>query len=292
MDSEEEAIREKYSENGTLAALHRYEQQRLDDLREETEGWLEEFREATKKVEVISGEALNKPSLKKATLAELLADAYSVIESQYGLLSDLQRANGELKTELLGTQSKMIRLQEEQLKCNAEQLQSLQTTVQSTVKDTMQSEIKSYSSVLTAGPTPAAVISPDALKKVVQAVVEEEDRSRNVILFGLSEENAENLSGEVGDLFGSVDEKPTFVASRIGKKIAGKARPVKVTLSGNVAAQQILYKAKRLRSVEKFKSVFVSPDMSPDERARHRQLILDLKRTIAEQPAKKHFIRQ
>ena len=70
-------------------------------------------------------------------------------------------------------------------------------------------------------------------KKVVQAVVEEEDRSKNVMLFGLEEDKNETISEKVEEVFVSVGEKPSFVASRIGKKSNGKARPVKVTLMGN-----------------------------------------------------------
>ena len=97
-------------------------------------------------------------------------------------MRDLRTANDLLKTELLESQSTVIKIQREQWKCNREQFQSLQTTVKSTVQETM----KSYSSALTEKSTPA-IISPEILKKVVQAVVEEEDRSKNIMLFGLKE---------------------------------------------------------------------------------------------------------
>ncbi|KAL5260411.1 hypothetical protein ACHWQZ_G010510 [Mnemiopsis leidyi] len=60
------------------------------------------------------------------------------------------------------------------------------------IANTMQSEMKSYSSALTQK-VPPAVISSDVLKKVVKAVVEEEDRSKNIMLFGLDEEKNETL---------------------------------------------------------------------------------------------------
>ena len=151
-------------------------------------------------------------------------------------MRDLRAATDLLKTELLESQSTVIKIQSEQWECNREQFQSLQTTVKSTVQETMQSEMKSYSSDLT--------------------------------------------------------EKPSFLALRVGKKSASKARPVKVTLTGNGSVNQILMKARRLRTVEAYKPVFLSPDRSPDERTQHRQLILDLKQKVAKQPDKKHFIRQ
>ena len=207
------------------------------------------------------------------------------------MVRDLRAANELLKTELLESQSTVIKIQSEQWKCNREQFQSLQTTVKSTVQETMQSEMKSYSSALTEN-SPPAIFSPETLKKVVQAVVEEEDRSKNLMLFGLEEELNETLSNKVSEVFVSVGEKPSFLALRVGKRSASKTRPVKVTLTGNGSVNQILMKARRLRTVEAYKSVFLSPDRSPDERTQHRQLILDLKQKVAQQPDKKHFIRQ
>ena len=60
------------------------------------------------------------------------------------------------------------------------------------------------------------------------------------MLFGLEEDKNENLSEKVGEVFVSVGEKPSFVASRLGKKAGSKARPVKVTLTGNGLVNQIL----------------------------------------------------
>jgi hypothetical protein len=290
----EEYIRKNYiQEDGSRAVLNRIDPEYLDDLHDETETWFQDIREITKcqDVEQISDEMFNKSGIKKAKLAELLGEVVSLVEKQREMVRDLRTANDLLKTELLESKSAMIKIQSEQLKCNTEQLQSLQTAVKSTVQNTMQSEMKSYSSVLAEKPQ-HAIISPEALKKVVQAVVEEEDRSKNVMLFGLEEDKNETISEKVEEVFVSVGEKPSFVASRIGKKSNGKARPVKVTLTGNSSVSQILFKAKRLRTVEAHKSVFISPDMSPDERARHKQLVMDLKSKISNQPDKRHFIRQ
>ena len=94
------------------------------------------------------------------------------------------------------------------------------------------------------------------------------------------------MSNKVGEVLVFVGEKPSFLALRVGKKSASKARPVKVTLTGNGSVNQISMKARRLRTVEAYKSVFLSPDRSPDELTQHRQLILDLKQKVAQQPNK------
>ena len=287
-------IRQEYIQEGGLrAVLRRIDAEYLIDLEDEVKTWYESVLETTKckNIGEVSEEIFNKSSIKKAQLAELLGDVLSTIEKQHEMVRDLRAAHDLLKTELLELQSAMFKIQNEQLKCNQEQFQSLQTTVKSTVQDTMQSEMKSYSSALTEK-SPLAIISPETLKKVVQAVVEEEDRSKNLMLFGLEEEKNETLSNKIGEVFVSIGEKPSFVASRVGKKSTSKARPVKVTLTGNGSVNHILTKARRLRTVESYKSVFLSPDRSPDERNQHIQLVLDLKQKVIQQPGKKHFIRQ
>ena len=72
--------------------------------------------------------------------------------------------------------------------------------------------IKSYSqAVLKASPN--TTITEKSLKKAVQKAVSEEDRSRNVLIFGLKETDEEKLH---------------FEAVRIGRKSADKTRPVKM----------------------------------------------------------------
>ena len=290
----EEYIRTNYIlEDGSRAVLNRVDPEYLDDLSDETEEWIQDVRKLSKcqDIEEISDEQFNKSGITKLKLAELLGRVVSLVDKQRVMVRDLRTANDLLKTDLLESKSTVLKIQSDQLKCNYEQFRSLQTSVKSTVQNKMQSEMKSYSSVLAEKPTPS-IISPEALKRVVQAVVEEEDRSKNIMLFGLKEDKNETLSDKVDEVFVSVGEKPSFVATRIGKKSADKTRPVKITLTSNGLVNQILYKSKRLRTVEALKSVFMSPDMSPDERARHKQLVMDLKLKISDQPERRHYIRQ
>ena len=69
------------------------------------------------------------------------------------------------------------------------------------------------------------------LKEVVKSVVQEEDRSRNVMVFGLPERKDEKLEERVQEVFQEIGLKPTLQASRVGKINQGKSkRPVKVSL--------------------------------------------------------------
>ena len=62
------------------------------------------------------------------------------------------------------------------------------------------------------------VLSEKILKKVVQEAVTDDDRSRNVVVFGLADEAAEDLDSKISGLFDDIEEKPSFEAVRIGER--------------------------------------------------------------------------
>ena len=65
----------------------------------------------------------------------------------------------------------------------------------------------------------------------MRETLDQNDRSRNVMLFGLPEGKSENLEQTVGHVFEELGEKPVVVeVSRIGQK-STTSRPVIVTLS-------------------------------------------------------------
>ena len=173
------------------------------------------------------------------------------------------------------------------------ELDSVQRTVKTVVENTVQAEIKSYSAAVSKhSPSSASTFTAENLKKVVQNVVAEEDRSRNVLIFGLKEDAGEKLCDKICDVFEQMAEKPRFEAARIGNKVAEKHRADKVSFGNSSTVHQILIKAKELRLSQCFKTVFyISPDRSPEERAVHKQLVLDLKRKVTENPNKRYFIR-
>ena len=85
----------------------------------------------------------------------------------------------------------MIQIQSELLTSKTEQLDSLQTTVKTSVEDSVKTELVLYSAAV----QNAQTIAPDTLKAVVRNVVEEEGRS--LMVFGLPEEANENLCDKV-----------------------------------------------------------------------------------------------
>ena len=110
-----------------------------------------------------------------------------------------------------------------------------------------------------------AVVTEKSLKSVVRSKIEDEDRSKNLIIFGLTEQDGEKLDSKVIDMLSELNAKPRVSTSRIGVKRDDKpddsaCRPVKVKLLNSTITHQILQKARNLRNVDKYKSVYICPD--------------------------------
>ena len=143
---------------------------------------------------------------------------------------------------------------------------------------------------------PPPTIAPETVKTLVRSVVEEEDRSRSFMVFGLSEETGEGedqLVSKVGEVLQDIGEKPRVEVIRLGtpSSTSSSTRPVKVTVSSSVVVNQILAKAKQLRQSSKHSRVFISPDRSPVQRVEHRALIQALKDKRESDPSKRHYLR-
>ena len=234
----------------------------------------------------------------KDDIASLLHGALVYMSKQSVLIRGMLSTASELKDEVIESQRSVVKLQEQLLESKDEQLQALQTAVTSSVHESVKAEFKSYSSAVEKGTVQSQSVTPltsATLKWVVKEVVEEEDRSRNIMVFGLVEETDELLGAKVSDVFQTVGEKPRPVeVCRVGTKDADKpkrARPVKVTLSSSVTVSHILSKSRNLRYSEKYKTVFLSADRSFDQRSKHRLLVSELKKKADDEPERKHFIR-
>ena len=125
---------------------------------------------------------------------------------QNELMQELQRDVAVMKTELVSAQRRIIQLQEELLASKDVQLKSLQTTVKTSVEDTVKAEFVSYSAMVQK--QPAQTLQRDVVKTLVKTVVEEQDRSRSVMVFGLEDAAAEDLRKKVGDVFLEIGEQP------------------------------------------------------------------------------------
>ena len=253
-------------------------------------GWITELAEAINcdNKSEFSVETFKKPV--KSVLVKHLYTAYQTTSAHVRTFLEIKEDMEELKSDLIRRQSTVIKLQAELLEIKSNQLESVHSTVKTAVQDTVQAGIITYSQAVSKA---APALTEESLKKVVQNVVSEEDRTKNVLIFGFEETSEENLSHEVSEMFQQIEEKPHFEAVRVGKKSEEKIRPVKVSFGNSSTVHQILVKAKELRLIPdpRHKTVFISPDWSPEERTIHQQLVLEMKQIAKEDPDKHYYIR-
>ena len=135
------------------------------------------------------------------------------------LAKELEHVKGKAATEVVDLQREVVTLQRDLLAEKDRQLTELRTSVVESVETTVKEGFKSYRDVLQEScKAPSSKLQAD-LKTVVKSVVEEEDRSRSFMLFGLQEETGEDVSGKVGDVLLQLNLKPKVDVSRIGSGV-------------------------------------------------------------------------
>ena len=220
----------------------------------------------------------------KDVVAKFLVTALQLLERQHNMVINQRVHLSSYQHDIIQLQSSVIDAQEKALRAT--------DRISSLVKDSVQSSIKLYSeaagssSVLSS----STVISPGTLKSVAKQVVVEEELSRNIMVFGLSEEEHEDVCDRVGKVFEQLGEKPRLEARRLGNNAKANPRPVKVTLTSAATVQQILGKSRKLRTSQ-YDSVYLTPDRTAEQRAEHRQLVEQLKKKGEDEPGRHHYIK-
>ena len=232
----------------------------------------------------VDSNCLNKNGITKAQLAEwLTATIYLLDHCCLPLMDIAVEELDVLKNEKIAEQKKIIQLQEQVIEKKEEEL--------NTVKKTVQSELQLYSSVVKQ--TCSDALTPHKIASVVTKVNREEDRSSNVVVFGLAEEEQEDLNSKVNVLLEQLEEKPKIMnCCRLGKSKSHLARPIKFSVSSSNIVYQILSKAKKLKDTEGYQSVYIAPDRSPEEQAERQKLVAELKKKRLSDLQKHYVIRK
>ena len=198
-----------------------------------------------------------------------------------------------LNANVIEKQEKVINLQEELLKSRDDQLSAVQTTVRNelaSVQTVVKAEIGSWSEVVKRNTSPP--ITPASLKEAVKSAVSEEDRTRNIMIFGKEDVVNEDLSQTVSEIFEDLGEKPhTIEFRRVGTARTGKCRPIKVKLSSAEAVAHVLRRARALKSSEKHRSTYLVADRNQEERDFFKKLVDQMKLKIKREPEMYHFIK-
>ena len=188
-----------------------------------------------------------------------------------------------MKSESKSAIKELAEVQSELLQCKRDEIEYFQNGVQSTNK----TELKSYSEAVKKSKNEQVILKK--IKTVVKDIVE--DRSRNIMMFGLEETERENLDYKVRDVFEELKEKPLLRAERVGRKTSEDSdRPVKVSMESSLIVSDILKKSKDLKQ-SVFSHVNLKPDRTLEQRLKHKKIVAELKKSIQEVPEKHHFIK-
>ena len=201
------------------------------------------------------------------------------------LMSSARKTVEQLQEEKICDQRTVIELQEKLISKKDEEL--------GVVSQTVEKELKSYSSVLKQSCTTA--LSPKNIATAVQKITKEEDRAKEVLVFGVVEESNECVTSKVTTILEQLGEKPRIRGCRrIGQPVTGvdTKRPIIFSVNSTDVVYQILRKAKRLREIEGFKTVYISPNRTPEERISRQKLVNDLKQRRSSDPSGRYFIRK
>ena len=261
----------------------------LKDVGADLNSWIENLRTTMKckSHQEVTVEKLMKPGTTKETLAKILFEGYQTVYSHRHTFESTRVCVEKLKSELIAAQRSVVKLQQQILEAQAKQLKQVTTVVNSAVDK----GIRSYSQIVSETIEKSVpVFTEDKLKKVVQEAVSYDDRSKNIIVFGLAEEKSEALDCKLTELFEEIEEKPSFEAARVGLVSADKCRPVRVSFRNYDTVHRFLLKAKNLKSTTAYKKVYIAPDRTPMERAKHRETVIEMRRLASEDPERHYYI--
>jgi len=156
--------------------------------------------------------------------------------------------------------------------------------------DQLQNQISTTVSSLNIGNEQAQISShaPPNPAEVVDEYLNRERRKLNLVIYGIPETTATsaperqqadlNSFNELVDSEFKINNFEISKCVRLGKPKNDKPRPLLVTIPDNTIRRQILRNAKNLRNSNTHKRVFISPDLTPQEREANKQLRQELKR--------------
>ena len=137
-------------------------------------------------------------------------------------------------------------------------------------------------------------VTTQNIQRAVKSAVSEDQRSKNVVIFGLQEEKQnDRLQTRVTlmvKLITDGETPPIKDVIRIGAAKSGVCRPVRVTFDSKEVAISVFSGAKNLRKNPVYKSIYVSPDRSAEELAERKKPVCQLKEKIEKEPEMYHFI--
>ena len=88
-----------------------------------------------------------------------------------------------------------------------------------------------------------------------------------------------------------ITSRKSLLLRTIGESVS-KIRPIKFSVKNTDNVYQILRKAKRLKDIDGYKTVYISPNRTNEERLSRRTLVNELKKKRLEDQSSHYFIRK
>ena len=108
----------------------------------------------------------------------------------------------------------------------------------------------------------------------MKKVSTEEERSCNLFVYGLEEADNENTEDSVLTVIQHTGEKPKLVGCRrLGEKSGEQTRPIRVTFHTREMVRCVLANSAKLREVEGYSRVYLSPDRTLEQRQERKKLL-------------------
>ena len=262
----------------TLESLHRLEK----DIR----GTFDSLTGAAKCkniTEVTKHVLMKGNNVSKDSLAGFVMEFIKIVNCSTDILKSASSNIDTLKSDQIVNQKLMLELKDEIIQKKDNHVQKVQEVVKT--------EVKSFSDIVKQN---SPQIPGKTLQAAVKSAVDNDNRSRCVMVYGLREDPKTNLDTVVGGMLSEIAgaEKP-FVREcyRLGTAKPGQHRPVRVCFSRSDSVSVVLSNAKNLKQSSQFNKTFLSPDRSPEERLIRRKLVESLKAKMEKEPEKYHFIR-
>ena len=235
----------------------------------------------------LTAKSLNHGKLTKEQLSEWLYTAFYLLHRCCLPLMDLAAKQTtqieQLKSEKIRDQEKIIQLQNQLIEKKDDEIK--------VVKDTVVSELKSYSSVVKE--SCSAALAPQKIVSAVKQVNQDVDRSRNIVVFGVAEDENVKPEQKIRAILDKLDEKPQISGCvRLGQIKPGVVRPLRFRVRSQETVYQILRKASTLRNLEDCKKIFLSPDRTVEERISRKKLVDQLREKRGADPNNNYVIRK
>ena len=145
--------------------------------------------------------------------------------------------------------------------------------------------MKSYASAVSKSCSEA--FAPKRIQTVVRKIAVKEETMKNVIVYGVSETEGEDVRSKVEHVLADIGEKPVVRdCSRLGSRKEGAVRPIRFTVGSSDHAAQVIRKARNLRTIDGYSSVYISPDRTIEERRAYKQLVDQMKLNKLAEPDK------